>query len=128
MIEAGEMDVAIDELRWLLSGCSEFIEVHRLLGELALSEDNDTPLARAHFGFAYQMGLKAWRRAKMPSPLAYRLPANQAFFESGKALAWCLAKLNQPEKAVEVLKTLLACDPSGPLGLPDMLEEITNRR
>ncbi len=122
MIKAGETDVAIDELRWLLSGCSEFIEAHRLLGELALSEDNDVPLARAHFGFAYQLGLNAWRRAKMPTPLPYRLPANQAFFESGKALAWCLAELNQPEKAVEVLETLLACDPSGPLGLPEMLE------
>ena len=52
MIDAGEVDVAVDELRWLLSGCSDFVDAHRLLGELALSE-NDLPLARAHFGYAY---------------------------------------------------------------------------
>ena len=28
MIEVGELDVALDELRWLLSDCSEFIAAH----------------------------------------------------------------------------------------------------
>jgi hypothetical protein len=37
MIEKGETDVAIDELRWLVDGCREFIDAHRMLGELVLS-------------------------------------------------------------------------------------------
>ena len=63
MIEAGELDVAIDELRWLVGGCSEFIEAHGLLGELALATDEDVALARGHFGVAVQLGLKALERA-----------------------------------------------------------------
>jgi len=127
MIEEGEIDIAIDELRWLLDGSNEFIEAHSLLGELALSEDNDVELARAHFGFAYQTGMKALRRAKMPTPLPYRLKANRAFFESGKGLAWCLGQLDKPQMAVEVLETLLSCDPDSPLGLAEMLDGMKAR-
>lgn len=122
MIEAGETDIAIDDLRWLLSDCSEFIEAHRMLGELALADQNDLPLARGHFGFAFQLGLAALRKGGTPSPLPYRMPANQAFFEAGKGLAWCLHELGKREMALEPLQTLLACDPSDPLGLAEMLQ------
>src|SRR5215475_15318245 len=57
MIEAGEVDVALDELRWLLSDCSEFIAAHVLLGDVA-RDMNDLPLARAHYGAGYQLGLQ----------------------------------------------------------------------
>src|SRR5262245_10893637 len=69
MVEAGEVDVAVDELRWLLSGCSEFMEAHALLGELALAGGNDVPLARGHFGFAVQLGLKTLERARVKGPV-----------------------------------------------------------
>ncbi|MCH8841146.1 MAG: hypothetical protein IH831_10855, partial [Planctomycetes bacterium] len=39
MIDAGETDVAIDELRWLLGTCPEIIEGHFLLGKLAAEVD-----------------------------------------------------------------------------------------
>ena len=94
MIEAGEFDIATDELRWLVSGCSEFIEAHELLGELALAASDDFALARGHFGFAVQLGLKALERAKVRGPLPYRQPANRAFFEAGRGLAWSLVKLD----------------------------------
>src|SRR5438045_6408430 len=68
MIDAGETDVALDELRWLLSGCSEFIAAHVLLGDLA-RDHPDLPLARAHYGAGYQLGLQALRRAQMPQPV-----------------------------------------------------------
>ena len=38
MVEAGELDVAIDELRWLVGGCSEFIEAHALLGRVGTGD------------------------------------------------------------------------------------------
>ncbi len=85
MLDAGEIDVARDECRWLLEGCSDCIEAHRLLGEMAL-EENDLPLARGHFGYAFRVGSQALAEAGNPAPLPYRLAANQAFFESGKAL------------------------------------------
>src|SRR5262245_8015445 len=55
MIDSGEHDIAIDELRWLLSDCAEFIAAHAMLGELA-AETGDWPLARGHYGAGYQLG------------------------------------------------------------------------
>lgn len=115
MLEMGEADVAVDELRWLLEGCSDFIDIHRILGEIALSRE-DIPLARGHFGYAYRIGSKV-----IGDPpcglLPYALPANQAFLESAKGLAWCLFKLDKAQLARDVVRTLLACDPSDPLGV-----------
>jgi hypothetical protein len=124
MVESGELEVAIDELRWLLEGCHEFIAVHALLGELALEMNDDIALARGHFGAGYQLGLQALRRAKMPQPLLYSQPANRAFFAAGQGLAWCLAKLEKFDMAREVVGTLVELDPSDPLGLRAMLDEL----
>lgn len=124
MIAGGEEDIAIDELRWLLNGCSDFVEAHRLLGELHLTHDQDLSLARAHFGYAYQIGLAAIRRSGGPSPLPYGLTANQPFFEAGKGLAYCLKELSKPEMAREVLEELLRLDPTDPLGARNMLAQL----
>ena len=122
MIEAGEFDVATDELRWLVSGCSEFIEAHELLGELALAQEDNT-LARGHFGFAVQLGLKTLERAKVRGPLPYRQPANKAFFLAGRGLVWSLAKLDMRPKAEELVQTFVKFDPTDPLGLSTLLDE-----
>ena len=56
----------------------------------------------------------------MPVPkgsVPYRLPANQAFFEAGKGLAFCLRELGKAALAADVVARLLACDPSDPLGV-----------
>lgn len=116
MIAAGENDVATDELRWLLQGCSDCVRAHRLLGELALT-NHDVTLARAHFGYAFDVGYSALAEQGMPGPLPYRLPTNQAFLESAKGLAWCLHELKKFELALAVLDVALRCDPSDPLGV-----------
>jgi hypothetical protein len=123
MVEAGEFDIAIDELRWLLEDCHDFIAAHSLLGELALTVNNDLPLARGHFGAGYQLGLQALRRAGMPKPLLASHPANWAFFASGRRLAWCLAQLDKLPMAQEVVDTLVDFDLSDPLQLCVMLDE-----
>jgi len=123
MIEAGEMDVALDELRWLLSGCGEFIAAHVLLGKVARAGD-DLPLARGHYGAGYQLGLQTLRRAKMPKPLLYLQLANQPFFEAGQGLVWSLEKLGKPQMAEEIVATLIELDPSDPLRLRSMLDEL----
>ena len=120
MLEAGELDIAIDELRWLLGGCPDFIEAHQLLGVLALSADNDVPLARGHFGFAYDIGRKAIRQAGDPAPLRQSQPANQAFFAAGQGLAFCLLRQEKQQQARQVIEQLLHCDPSDPLALRAM--------
>jgi hypothetical protein len=120
MIDAGEVEIAVDELRWLLGGCSDFIDAHKTLGELALL-DGDVPLARGHFGYAYRLGSKAIEQAGIRGPLPYRLPANQAFHEAGKGLAYCLKQLEKPEMLQEVVELLLACDPADPLGVGGFL-------
>jgi len=123
MIEAGETDIALDELRWLLSGCSEFIAAHVLLGDLA-RDASDVPLARGHYGAGYQLGLQTLRRAKMPKPLLYSQPANQSFFEAGRGLVWSLEKLGKPQMAEEVMSTLLELDPTDPLHVRALLDEL----
>jgi hypothetical protein len=119
MLDAGEIDVARDECRWLLESCSDCLEAHRILGEIALAE-NDLALARGHFGYAYRLGAKALEQAGARGPLPYRFEANRPFLESGKALAWCLKQLGKPEMAAEVVEALLACDPGDPLGVRQM--------
>jgi hypothetical protein len=120
MLATGEVEIAIDELRWLLNECRDFLEAHKLLGEVAAAE-GDVKLARAHFGFAYDLGLGALPAKGLDAPLSYELTANQPFLESAKGLAWSLIELGQREKAREVLQQLLACDPSDPLGAGKML-------
>lgn len=124
MIQAGEVDVAVDELRWLLGTCHEIIEAHFLLGKLAVEADNDLALARGHFGIGYRLGLAALRCAKMPSPVPALHPANRVFYDAGRGLAWCLRELNKKEMAIEVVRQLLELDPSDPLGLGGWLDEL----
>lgn len=122
MIRAGEREIAVDELRWLLDGCSDFLEAHQLLGELALELDHDVELARGHFGVAFQLGEKALKRAGDARPLFYREPANRPFFDCGRKLAACLAELGKRDLAESVLRTLLSCDASDPLQLRAALD------
>lgn len=120
MVAAGEIDIAIDELRYLLSGCHDFIDAHRMLGELALADD-DLSLARGHFGIAYQLGVKALGGVR--GTLPYRLPANESFHESGKGLVWCLAQLGKRGLAAEVAANLLRLDPADPLAIRRLAAE-----
>jgi hypothetical protein len=123
MIEAGETDIALDELRWLLSGCSEFIAAHVLLGDIA-RDTGDLPLARGHYGAGYQLGLQTLRREKMPKPFLYSQLANQSFFEAGRGLVWALEKMSKPQMAEEVMSTLIELDPGDPLQLRTLLDEL----
>jgi hypothetical protein len=122
MIDAGELEVATDECRWLLEGCSDCLDAHRMLGEIAL-ELVDLPLARGHFGYAYRLGAKALDDAGISGPLPYRLPANQSFFEAAKGLVWCLVKLDKRELAAEILARVTRCDPADPLAIARLLAD-----
>lgn len=121
MIEAGETEVAVDELRWLVGGCSEFMEGHSLLGELALAA-SDFTLARGHFGFAVQLGMRALERAKVNGPLRYSQPANQSFHEAGRGLVEALLGLKMIPKAIELVRQLVRLDPSDPLELRALID------
>ena len=125
MIEAGEPEIARDELVWLLSECHDFIQAHRMLGDLALAQ-GDLPLARAHYGYAYRLGESAVRRAGKVRRLPYTRPANRDFLEAGERLVHCLELLDHPAMALEVAEQLLALDPSDPLDLRSRLERITS--
>jgi len=124
MIDAGEADIAIDELRWLLGTCHDMIEAHFLLGKMAVEVDHDLPLGRGHFGTGYQLGLQAWRRADRPTPLLALHPANRFFFDSGRGLAWCLDELDKSAMAREVLQEMLRIDPADPLNIAGWLDEM----
>ena len=119
MLAAGEIDVATDELRWLLDGCRPFIEAHKLLGEIAAG-DGDRELAQNHFGYAWQLGLDALPKPPWPR-LPYRCPANRGFLEAGKGLAWCLLQAAKKPEARRVIDQLLALDPDDPLAVRNLV-------
>lgn len=124
MIDGGELDIAIDELRWLLSGCPELLEAHQLLGELALAE-GDARLARGHFGFAYDLGRTALPSENWQGTLPFRLPGNRSFLTAAKGLALCLHEIGEPERAREVARQLIAFDPSDPLRAAAWLAQLS---
>ena len=126
MVAEAEIEVARDELRWLLQGCSDNLAIHVLLGEMAASE-SDHALARGHFGYGYQIGQKALRRASACGELPAELPANQTFFTAGKGLVFSLVQLGKRELAEEVVQSLLRCDPRDPMGLKAILKTNANR-
>lgn len=117
MLDAGESEIAQEELRWLLGGCNDFIEAHRMLGELALA-DGDAQLARGHFGIAFHLGANAANH--VDGPLPYRHEANRSFLESGKGLIWSLKQLDKTEMMSDVIKKMLRYDPDDPLGIGGM--------
>lgn len=124
MIEAGELEIAADELRWLLSGCAQFIEAHALAGEIALELSNDVPLARGHFGYAYQLGLRALQRAGVEGPLPASHPANLGWHQAARGLAFCLETLGERRMADEVAGAVQAADPADPAGVMALLAEL----
>jgi hypothetical protein len=116
MIEAEETEIARDELRWLLSECHDFVDAHKLLGDIAVA-DGDLRLARGHYGYAYQLGIQAIDRAGGVASLAYFNEANRAFFEAGRGLVQCLLKIGKRGMARDVATRLQKLDATDPLQL-----------
>ena len=119
MVEAGENEIAREELVWLLSECPDFLEAHLHLGLLALEED-DPKLARGHFGRAVELGLRALEAAGNPRPCPYELPGNKSFFEAAKGLVHCLMATGRKALARDTGRRIAAFDPADPLGLSRM--------
>jgi tetratricopeptide (TPR) repeat protein len=125
MLEAGEFDIARDELRWLLDGCTDFVDAHHLLGEIAFAE-GDFSLARGHFGYVHRICTAAFPGEKLTGTLPAALPGNRLFFESGKALAYCLHELKLTAQALQLLDELRRLDPSDPLELAALWQSWSN--
>jgi hypothetical protein len=109
MIAAGELEIARDELLYLVSDCRGFLEAHNRLGELALEED-DLALARGHFGFAFEIGIESLPegfRGALPATVAYNAP----FFLAGRGLARCLIARGERAEGRKVLEQLARFDP-----------------
>ena len=116
MVEAGETEIAREELVWLLSECPDFLEGHVQLGLIALEED-DPKLARGHFGRAYELCCRALDAAGGPQPFPYALAGNKPFYEAAKGLVHCLLDTGRRKTAQEVCDRIRPLDPSDPLGI-----------
>jgi len=116
MLEAGEGEIAREELVWLLSECPDFLAAHVALGSLALEED-DFRLARGHFGRAVQVGFEALSAAGDPRPLPALLPGNRPFFEAAKGLVHTLVESGKREVAAATARRVVQLDPADPLGI-----------
>jgi tetratricopeptide (TPR) repeat protein len=124
MIDAGEFDVAVDELRWLVEQSHDSVEAHYLLGEIAF-EALDFRLARGHFGHAFDLARSALPAEGVGGKLDYGLEANQPFMQATKGLAYCLNELGRHEMAAAVLRELASYDAADPLGAADLLAKWT---
>lgn len=120
MLEAGETDVARDELVWLLSECPDFLDAHVQLGLLAL-EEGDPKLARGHFGRAYELVLRTLEAAGGPRPLPYELAGNRPFHEAAKGLVHCLLETGRQSMARDVGRRIAPLDAADPLGIQRLL-------
>ncbi len=120
MIEAGEGEIARDELVWLLSECPDVLEAHVQLGRIAL-EEGDAKLARGHFGRAYELCLRVLQAAGSPRPLPHTLVGNQPFFEAAKGLVHCLLETGRKKMAADVCRLVGPLDPADPLGIQKLL-------
>lgn len=125
MRAGGEKEVALDELRWLLSECHDSIETHYLLGEMAFEEE-DWRLARAHFGHAFDLGYAALPVGGTGGKLSYELPANQPLMQAAKGLAFCLYELKRAKTALAVLDMLASWDAADPLGAAALARKWTD--
>ena len=121
MVEAGETEIARDELVWLLSECPDFLEAHVQLGLIAL-EENDPKLARGHFGRAYELCLRAVEAAGHPRPLPYALAGNKPLHEAAKGLVHCLLETGRRTVAQDVCRRIAPLDPTDPLGIARLLD------
>ena len=121
MVEAGETEIARDELVWLLSECPDFLEAHVQLGLIALEED-DPKLARGHYGRAYELCLRAIEAAGSPRPLPYALAGNKPLHEAAKGLVHCLLETGKRSLAADVCRRLGLLDPTDPLGIARLLD------
>lgn len=124
MITGGELEIARDELLYLVADCRGFLEAYCILAELAL-EDGDIPLAKGHYGFAYENGLEALPKG-FKGKLPYDEGYNSHFFKAGRGLARCLIAKGELKKGREVLEQLLKFDPSEPESA-DLLKQLHER-
>jgi hypothetical protein len=121
MLEAGETDVARDELVWLLSECPDFLDAHVQLGLIAL-EGGDPKLARGHFGRAYELCIRALDAAGSPHPVPCERAANRPFYEAAKGLVHCLLETGRAKLARDVCRRIGPLDPSDPLSIQRLVE------
>jgi hypothetical protein len=101
MVEAGEIEIARDELVWLLSECPDFLEGHVHLGLIAMEED--------------------FEAASNPQPIPYDLPGNRPFHEAAKGLVHCLLETGRRKVAQDVCRRIAPLDPTDPLGIARLL-------
>lgn len=121
MIAEDELEIARDELLYLVADCRAFLAAHNLLGELALREE-DVSLARGHYGFAYEVGLDSLPpgfRGILPTQRDY----NGEFFLAGRGLARCLIARGQRSEGRSVLQNLQKLDPRN-TDVRDLLAEL----
>jgi len=97
----GDPEGARDALRFALQGCGDNMWVHCALGWIALEDFNDPSLARGHFGYGFELALKA-----IPRDFDGRLPrehtANRPLYDAIDGLILCYEKLGRPDHAEEL--------------------------
>lgn len=101
MWSQGDAEGARDALRYALEGCGDNLWVHVGLGKVALQGFRDPTLARAHYGYAFELVERALPRG-FNGQISRKLPGNQPFYEAVEGLAACYEALNQPREAQQV--------------------------
>lgn len=110
---AGEPEEARDLLRYALEGCHDNLWAHAALGRLALEQARNPSLARGHFGYAYELALRAFPR-DFAGPLPRGRAANRPFFDAMEGLIACADALGRAAEASELRRRMARL--AGPSG------------
>lgn len=97
----GELEDAREILRFALDGCGDNLWIHVALGRMALESDGDVNLARGHFGYALDLGMRAVR-TKAPVILPRDLPANEPIYDAIEGLIAVHTKNKRTREAGEL--------------------------
>ena len=99
--KAGDPEAARDALRYALQGCGDNIWVHVALGLIALEDFRDAPLARGHFGYAFELADKVLPR-DFDGRLPHEHPSNRPLYDAVDGLIACYEALGSPDLAREL--------------------------
>lgn len=99
--KAGDPEGARDALRYALAACRDNLWIHVALGRIALEEFRDPALARGHFGYAVDLGLRAIPPG-LQGVVARDRPANRPFYEAIDGMVGTLEALGKQGDAAEL--------------------------
>lgn len=113
LIREGDFEAARDAALYILEECQDMTGAHLLLGKIAEKQGNDLTVAKAHYGYVFEITLK-WLGDKAYGPMNGGQKINRVSLESAEGLRRVLEKRGEKQKASQVGSYIEAWKGHGP--------------